>query len=61
MLDIKVSLTNYDMISITAITTALSDILSLKASYNINYVNAPVPVTLKKTDTTLSVSLIINM
>jgi len=52
---------NYDMTSITAITTSLSDILSLKASYNINYVNAPVPVTLKKTDTTLSVSLIINM
>ncbi|MCD6329891.1 MAG: DUF481 domain-containing protein, partial [Candidatus Cloacimonetes bacterium] len=52
---------NYDMISITAITTALSDILSLKASYNINYVNAPVLATLKKTDTILSVSLIINM
>ncbi|MBN2016886.1 MAG: DUF481 domain-containing protein [Candidatus Cloacimonetes bacterium] len=52
---------NYDMTSVTAITTALSDMLSLKASYNINYVNAPVPATLKKTDTALSVSLIINM
>ncbi|HHI87744.1 MAG TPA: DUF481 domain-containing protein [Candidatus Cloacimonetes bacterium] len=52
---------NYDMTSITAITTSLSDILSLKASYNINYVNVPVPVTLENTDTTLSVSLIINM
>ena len=52
---------NYSAASITAVTTALSDILSLKASYNINYVNAPVPTTLKKTDTTLSVSLIINM
>jgi len=52
---------NYDMTSVTAITTALSDMLSLKASYNINYVNVPVPATLKKTDTALSVSLIINM
>ena len=52
---------NYDTASVTSVTTSLSDILSLKASYNINYVNAPVPSTLKKTDTTLSVSLIINM
>ncbi len=52
---------NYDLASVTAVTTALSDMLSLKASYNINFVNAPVPTTLKKTDTTLSVSLIINM
>jgi len=52
---------NYDLTSVTAITTALSDVLSLKASYNINFVNAPVPSTLNKTDTTLSVSLIINM
>lgn len=52
---------NYDMTSATAITTALSDMLSLKASYNIIFVNTPVPSTLKKTDTTLSVSLIINM
>jgi len=52
---------NYDIASVTAVTTALSDMLSLKAGYNINFVNAPVPATLKKTDTTLSVSLIINM
>jgi len=52
---------NYDIASVTAVTTSLSDMLSLKASYNINFVNAPVPATLKKTDTTLSVSLIINM
>ena len=52
---------NYDIASVTAVTTALSDMLSLKASYNIIFVNAPVPTTLKKTDTTLSVSLIINM
>jgi len=51
---------NYDIASVTAVTTALSDMLSLKASYTINFVNAPVPTTLKKTDTTLSVSLIIN-
>jgi putative salt-induced outer membrane protein len=52
---------NYDATSITSITTALSDVLSLKASYKIDYGNAPVPTTLKKTDPTLSVSLIINM
>ncbi len=52
---------NYDLTSVTAITTALTDILSLKAGYEIDFVNAPVPATLKKTDTTLSVSLIINM
>ncbi len=52
---------NYNATSITSVTTSLSDFLSLKASYNINYVNAPVPSTLKKTDTTLLVSLIINM
>jgi len=52
---------NYDIASVTAVTTALSDMLSLKASYNITFVNAPVPATLKNTDTTLSVSLIINM
>jgi len=52
---------NYDITSVTALTTALSDMLSLKASYNVSYVNAPVPDTLKKTDTTLSISLIINM
>jgi len=52
---------NYDIASVTAVTTSLSDMLSLKASYNINFVNAPVPATLKKTDTALSVSLIINM
>ena len=52
---------NYDATSVTSVTTALSDVLSLKASYKIDYVNAPVPSTLKKTDTTLSVSLIINM
>jgi len=52
---------NYDIASVTAVTTSLSDMLSLKASYNINFVNAPVPAILKKTDTTLSVSLIINM
>jgi len=39
---------NYDIASVTAVTTSLSDMLSLKASYNINFVNAPVPTTLKK-------------
>lgn len=53
---------NYKINSITSVTTVLSDILSLRASYEINYVNSPPPTGgLDKTDTTLSISLIINI
>lgn len=52
---------NYKANSVTAITTMLTDILSLRASYEVDYVNSPVPAGLKKTDTSLSVSLIIDI
>ncbi|QTA93867.1 DUF481 domain-containing protein [Desulfonema magnum] len=51
---------NYDGHSVTALTSALSDNLSLKASYEIKYDNEPVPSTLNKTDTSLGISLIIH-
>jgi putative salt-induced outer membrane protein YdiY len=50
----------YNVISETAITSALSGILSLKAAYLVNYINAPVPATLEKKDTTLTVALVVN-
>jgi putative salt-induced outer membrane protein len=52
---------NYKANSVTDITTMLTDILSLRASYEIDYVNSPVPADLKKTDTSLSVSLIVSI
>jgi putative salt-induced outer membrane protein len=52
---------NYDVNSETAVTSALSDYLSLKASYVIKYDNQPVPKTLDDTDTVLAVTLVINL
>ncbi|MGC9336828.1 MAG: DUF481 domain-containing protein [Candidatus Cloacimonadia bacterium] len=53
---------NYKINSITSVTTVLSDILSLRASYEIDYANSPPPTGgLEKTDTTLSISLIVNI
>lgn len=51
---------NYKINSETAIISALSDFLSLKASYVINYNNSPRPSTLDDTDTILAVSLVVN-
>lgn len=51
---------NYNMNSITALTSALSDYLSLKTSYEIKYDHEPVPATLKKTDTMLAITLVVN-
>jgi putative salt-induced outer membrane protein len=51
---------NYRVNSETALISALSDYLSLKASYEIKHDNKPVPSTLKETDTILSVTLVIN-
>jgi len=51
---------NYRINSETAFITALSDYLSLKTSYEIKHDNEPVPVTLKETDTMLSVTLVVN-
>ena len=51
---------NYNINSITAIISALSDNLSLKSSYEVKYDNEPVPSTLDKTDTILALTLLIN-
>jgi putative salt-induced outer membrane protein len=51
---------NYNIKSETAITTKLSDIFSLKTSYDVKYSNAPTPDDLDKTDTILSVALIVS-
>ena len=51
---------NYRINSETAFITALSDYLSLKTSYEIRHDNEPIPVTLKETDTILSVTLVVN-
>jgi putative salt-induced outer membrane protein len=51
---------NYNVNSETALITALSDYFSLKTSYEIRYDHEPVPATLEKTDTVLSVTLVVN-
>jgi len=50
----------YKVNSVTALISALSDSLSLKASYEIKYTNNPVPRTLEETDTVLSIALVVN-
>ena len=51
---------NYNINSVTALTSALSDYFSLKTSYEIKHDHEPVPATLKKTDTILAVTLVVN-
>ena len=51
---------NYNVISETALISALNDYLSLKSSYVVKYDNEPVPATLKETDSVLSVTLVVN-
>ncbi|MFQ5543061.1 MAG: YdiY family protein [Nitrospiria bacterium] len=51
---------NTNLISETALVTALTDVLSQKASYVIKYDNEPIPATLDRTDTILSLTLIVN-
>ncbi|HUS84428.1 MAG TPA: DUF481 domain-containing protein [Anaerolineales bacterium] len=51
---------NYNLISETALIAALTDVLSMKASYTINYANAPTPDTIKNTDKILGISLVVN-
>jgi putative salt-induced outer membrane protein len=52
---------NYNMNSVTALTTSLSDTFSIKTSYEVHYDNEPVPSSLEETDTILSVALVVNM
>jgi len=51
---------NYNFNSETALTFALNDYLSFKASYELRYDNLPVPITLKKTDTIVSMAFILS-
>ncbi len=51
---------NYNVNSVSALITSLSDTFSIKTSYEIHYDNEPVPDTLEETDTILSVALIVN-
>lgn len=51
---------SYEVESETAVVCALTDIISLKAAYEVKYVNRPVPSTLDRTDTIFSTSIIIN-
>ncbi len=46
--------------TLTGLTTRLTDMFSLKVSYEMNFQNEPNPDTLKKTDTTFSVALVVN-
>jgi putative salt-induced outer membrane protein len=50
----------YTVNSETAVIAALDGIFSLKTAYLVTYTNAPVPATLKKKDSTLTVALVVN-
>lgn len=52
---------NYNLNTETAISSAINDALSLKASFKLYYDNDPVPATLDDTDTLLTVALVINI
>ncbi|MEN8135811.1 MAG: DUF481 domain-containing protein [Thermodesulfobacteriota bacterium] len=51
---------DYNIISETAITSALNTNYSLKVSYTVKYDNLPVPATLDDTDTILAAALVAN-
>jgi putative salt-induced outer membrane protein len=46
--------------TVSGLTTQLTDILSLKISYEMNYQNEPPPEALEQTDTRFSVALVVN-
>ena len=52
---------NYNINSVSAIITSLSDTFSIKTSYEVHYDHEPVPDSLEKTDTMLSVALVVNL
>ena len=51
---------NYKVNSVTALISALNSHLALKASYEVQYNNQPVPETLKETDTILGMTLVVD-
>lgn len=46
--------------TVTGVITQLTDMFSLKVTYEMNYQNEPSPETLEKTDTLFSVALVVN-
>lgn len=52
---------NYRVNTETALVTTLTSLLSMKVGYTVRYDNRPVPDTLRRTDTLLSVALIANL
>ena len=51
---------NYNVNSITALISAINNFASLQTSYEVKYDHTPIPSTLKKTDTVLSLTLVFN-
>lgn len=51
---------HYRLNSETAVVSALTDVFSLKAGYNVRYDHRPVPADLEHTDTMMSVALVAN-
>jgi len=51
----------YYVNSLTSVTSALNNWLSLKGSYEVKFNNRPVPITLDKTDTILSLALVVTI
>ena len=52
---------HYKASSETAVVSSLTDILSLKAGYTVRYDHKPVPANLQRTDTILTVALVVNL
>lgn len=50
----------YRVNTVTGLTTQLTDMFSLKLTYEVNYQNKPSPETLENTDTTFSAALVVN-
>ncbi len=51
---------DYEVVSETALTSSINDVLSIKTSYKLKYNNSPIPSDLDKKDTTLSVAIVID-
>ena len=52
--------TKFRINAVSGLTTKLTDMFSLKTSYEINFQNEPTPDTLNQTDTLFSVALVVN-
>ncbi|MGE5189861.1 MAG: YdiY family protein [Gemmatimonadota bacterium] len=52
---------HYKLVSETAVTAAVTDVLSLKVGYTVRYDHQPIPAALRKTDTVLAAALVVNI